>query len=175
MRQGRKLETVFRLAFLFASVIAPAGAALAATVPIGPPTGLSDPLPPPLRTRWVDRCGRGTVGTCGSVTCADSGDSTNQNAPCCTLYYAAGRTDVRAGDRIWVRARADDSDVYNELDSENGKWGYATLAPFVKGTARGAGGTHSGWGCTSDAGCPGSSCSFPPPPPYYPPTERRGG
>src|SRR5262245_30851250 len=162
MRQVRKPGIVFRLAFLFASVIAPSGAAVAATVPIGAPTGLSDPLPPPLRTLWVDRCGRGTVGTCGSVTCADSGDCTNQNAPCCTLHYAAGRTDVRAGDRIWVRAGADDSDVYNELDSENGKWGYATLAPFVKGTARCAGGTHSGWSCTSDAGCPGSTCSYNP-------------
>ena len=63
---------------------------------------------------------------------------------------------------IYVRAGADDSDVYNELDGENGKWGYATLAPFVKGTARCAGGTRSGWGCTSDAGCPGSTCAYNP-------------
>src|SRR5262249_59664874 len=71
-------------------------------------------------------------------------------------------TDVQAGDRIYVRAGADESDVYNELDRENGKWAYATLAPFVKGTARCAGGTRAGWGCTSDAGCPGSSCAYNP-------------
>ena len=59
---------------------------------------------------------------------------TNQNAPCCTLHYAAGSTDVRAGDRIYVRAGANASDVYKELDGENGKWAYATLAPFMKGT-----------------------------------------
>jgi hypothetical protein len=135
---------------------------LAATVPVGPPAGLSDPLPAPLRTRWVDRCGRGTAGVCGSVTCADTGTCTNQNAPCCTLHYAAGSRSVQAGDRIYVRAGANASDVYNELDSENGKWGYATLAPFVKGTARCAGGANAGWGCTSDAGCPGSTCTYNP-------------
>src|SRR5215472_15572608 len=66
------------------------GEALATTVPIGPPTGLSEPLPAPLRIRWVDRCGRGTAGVCGSVACSDTGTCTNQNAPCCTLHYAAG-------------------------------------------------------------------------------------
>src|SRR5262245_13256577 len=135
---------------------------IAATVPIGPPTGPSDPLPPPLRTRWVDRCGRGTAGVCGSVACADTGTCTNQNAPCCTLHYAAGSRSVQAGDRIYVRAGANASDVYNELDGENGKWAYATLAPFVKGTARCAGGVNAGWGCTSDAGCPGSTCAYNP-------------
>src|SRR4029077_12164235 len=134
----------------------------AATVPVGPPTGLSDPLPAPLRTRWVDRCGRGTAGICGSVACADTGTCTNQNAPCCTLHYAAGSRSVQPGDRIYVRAGANASDVYNELDGENGKWAYATLAPFVKGTARCAGGANAGWSCTSDAGCPGSTCAYNP-------------
>jgi hypothetical protein len=138
------------------------GDIMAATVPIGPPTGLSDPLPAPLRTRWVDRCGRGSAGICGSVQCADTGTCTDQNAPCCTLHYAAGSRSVQAGDRIYVRAGANSSDVYNELDSENGKWAYATLSPFVKGTARCAGGTNAGWGCTSDAGCPGSTCAYNP-------------
>ena len=159
MRQSRKVS---RIALLLLCLGELDGIAAAATVPIGPPTGLSDPLPTPLRSRWVDRCGRGVAGTCGSVACSDAGDCTNQNAPCCTLHYGAGRTDVRAGDRIYVRAGADASDVYKELDSENGKWGFATLGPFVKGTARCAGGTNSGWSCTSDAGCPGSACAYNP-------------
>jgi len=138
------------------------GIAAAATVPIGAPTGLSDPLPAPLRTRWVDRCGRGVAGICGSVTCADRDDCSSQNAPCCTLHYGAGSTGVRAGDRIYVRAGANDSDVYNELDGENGKWAYSTLAPLTKGIARCAGGPNAGWGCTADAGCPGSTCAYNP-------------
>lgn len=147
---------------LILSALVASGESLAATVPVGPPTGLSDPLPAPLRTRWVDRCGRGTAGVCGSVACADTGTCTSQNAPCCTLHYAAGSRSVQPGDRIYVRAGANGSDVYNELDGENGKWAYATLAPFVKGTARCAGGSNAGWGCTSDAGCPGSTCAYNP-------------
>src|SRR5262249_1990927 len=106
MRQVRKTETILRLVPMLLWAAGLCGLAAAATVPIGPPTGLSDPLPAPLRTRWVDRCGRGAAGICGSVTCADTGTCTSQNAPCCTLHYAAGRTDVQAGDRIYVRAGA---------------------------------------------------------------------
>src|SRR5215831_1678627 len=115
------------------------------TVPVGPPTDLSDPLPTPIRTRWVDRAGRGSAGFPGSVMCQDVGDCTSQNVPCCTLAYAAGANTVRAGDRIYVRSGSNDNDVYNELDNQNGKWAFSTLGPLVKGTARCVAGANAGW------------------------------
>ncbi len=133
----------------------------AVTVPLGPPTShRGDAWPSPLRTLWVDRCGRGTIGACGSVACSDANDGTNPNAPLCTLGQAGDL--ARPGDVINVRPGRDATDVYWEPDKTRGKVGQAVLAASVKGTATCAGGSRSGWGCTSDAHCPGSTCDFRP-------------
>ncbi len=139
-----------------------AAAAHAATVPIGPPEShLGDSWPTPRRTLWVDRCGRGAAGVCGAVTCADSNACTSQNAPCCTL--ARANQVAQAGDLVNVRAGASGGlDGYWEVDNLDARWGIATLSPRAKGTARCAAGANAGWGCTSDAGCPGSTCDYRP-------------
>ncbi len=133
----------------------------AVTVPIGQPAShRGDAWPTPLRTLWVDRCGRGAAGICGSVACSDANPGTSQNAPLCTLAKAG---DVaQPGDLINVRPGSTTSDVYWEADTERGKVLRATLSASVKGTAMCAGGSKSGWGCTADAGCPGSFCDYRP-------------
>jgi hypothetical protein len=135
--------------------------ALAVTVPTGPPLRYTgDAWPPPMRTLWVDRCGRGLAGICGSVRCSDSNAGTEQNAPLCTL----GEADAVAqpGDLINVRAGMTPADGYWEPDTVNGKSGYAVLHVSIKGTATCAGGPRAGWGCTSDASCPQSACDYRP-------------
>lgn len=126
-----------------------------ATVPIGPPaTFTGDVLPTPVRTLWVDRASRGG-------TCSDSNSCTEQTAPCCTL--ARANQVSQAGDRIEVRAGANGgASGYWEADDVGGKWNVATLSVNTKGTARCVAGACAGWGCTSDAGCPGSTCDYRP-------------
>src|SRR5215831_7908007 len=123
-----------------------------------------DPIPTPLRTLWVDRCGRGNAGTCGSVTCSDANAGTSKNAPLCTLGSAAAK--AIAGDQIEVRAGATPGnggvDGYWEVDTHGGQWGTSTMAPSTKGTARCAAGTKANWNCHSDADCPSSTCVYHP-------------
>jgi hypothetical protein len=142
-------------------IAASSTAAISATVPLGPPASYrGDSWPAPLRTLWVDRCGRGASGACGSVACSDANPGTSKSAPLCTLAKAGDL--AQPGDLINVRPGASASDVYWEQDKLRNKDGHATLAASVKGTATCAGGTRSGWGCTSDAGCPGSTCDYRP-------------
>jgi hypothetical protein len=133
----------------------------AATVPIGRPAShLGDAWPAPLRTLWVDRCGRGDAGACGAVQCSDANPGTSRNAPLCTLGRAGDL--AQPGDLINVRAGSSAADGYWEQDRYRSKIGLATMAASVKGTATCAGGSRAGWGCTADASCPGSWCDYRP-------------
>jgi len=128
---------------------------------VGAPAAYTgDTWPTPTRTLWVDRCGRGNAGPCGSVACSDANDCTLKGAPCCTLRRANQRS--QAGDLINVRSGANSADVYWEVDDVDSKWAVATLSFFTKGTARCVGGSKAGWGCTTTAGCPGSTCAYKP-------------
>jgi hypothetical protein len=148
-------------AVVFGALVVAGAPARAVTVPIGPPAShLGDAWPAPLRTLWVDRCGRGDAGACGSVQCSDANPGTSRNAPLCTLGKAGDLAEP--GDLINVRAGWSASDGYWEADRFRQKIGRATLAPSVKGTATCVGGTRAGWGCTSDASCPSGSCDYRP-------------
>jgi len=139
--------------------------AWAANAPKGPPESyLGDPIPTPLRTLWVDRCGRGNAGTCGSVSCSSSsGCGTTKNTPCCSLkdiqLISGG---LQPGDQINVRAGTSAADGYWEVDDGGGKWAISTMSPTVKGTALCVAGAHAGWVCSSDADCPSSTCDYRP-------------
>jgi hypothetical protein len=158
----RWLETACLRVVMLAGMLAVVhGSTEAATVPIGPPESYAgDTWPSPTRTLWVDRCGRGVAGICGTVGCSDDNAGTDRNAPLCTLGKAGDL--AQPGDLINVRAGTSPGDGYWEPDTFRGKGGYATLQVSVKGTATCAGGPHAEWGCTSDGGCPDSTCDYRP-------------
>jgi hypothetical protein len=155
---GTSRRVVWYIAIVLASMRSPIDAV---TVPLGPPQNYTgDAWPTPRRTLWVDRCGRGVGGICGSVACSDGNAGTDQNAPLCTLGKAGDL--AQPGDLINVRAGTTPADGYWEPDTFGGRGGYAALHVSIKGTATCASGPRAGWGCTSDASCPESACDYRP-------------
>jgi hypothetical protein len=149
--------------------------AFGAGTPTGPPASAGgDAWPTPLRTLFIDRCGRGSVGTCGSTTCSHTGPGTSINAPLCWLSDIwNGTAALTPGTLIKLRPgdpTAADKGVYGEVDTHLGALGSfnadSTFAPTVKGTSVCTGGTHAGWTCragfetTDCAG--GGTCTYQP-------------